>query len=142
MRTLKQSVEINAPPDAVFAYVTDPAAFAEWIPPMVEARNIVGSGEGQQYEWTYKLAGMLFRGQSVVVEEVPNELSVHQSIGAITSTWNYRVAPHNEGSEFTLDIVYEVPLPVLGKLAERVIGQRDKRDLDAALANVKEILEA
>jgi hypothetical protein len=28
----------------------------------------VGLGEGQQYEWTYKLSGILFHGQSVVVE--------------------------------------------------------------------------
>ena len=142
MRTLRQSVEISAPPDEVFAYVTEPSTLAEWIPPMVEARDIVGSGEGAQYEWTYKLAGMLFHGQSVVVEEVPSERSVHQTIGAINSTWTFEVAPCEKGTELTLDIVYEVPLPVLGKLAERVIGQRDKRNLDAALANVKDVMEA
>ena len=83
MMTLSQSVVVHAPRDVVFEYVTDPARLADWIPPMVEAREIVGSGAGQQYEWTYKLAGLLFRGQTVVVEYVPNELSVHQAIGAI-----------------------------------------------------------
>ena len=142
MMSLNQSVGINAPTDVVFAYVTEPATMAEWIPPMVQTRDIVGSGEGQQFEWTYKLAGLLFRGQSVVVEHVPNEVSVYQSIGAISSTWTFRVASHDSGAKFTVDIAYDVPVPVLGKLAERVIVSRDSRNLDSALANVKEILEA
>lgn len=142
MMSLNQSVGINAPTDLVFAYVTDPATMAEWIPPMVQTRDIVGSGEGQQFEWTYKLAGLLFRGQSVVVEHVPNEVSVYQSIGAISSTWTFRVGSHDDGTRLTVDIAYEVPVPVLGKLAERIIVNRDARNLDLALANVKEILEA
>jgi uncharacterized protein YndB with AHSA1/START domain len=79
MMSLSQSVGINTPADVVFACVTDPATMAEWIPPMAQVRDIVGSGEGQQFEWTYKLAGLLFRGQGVVVEHVPNELCVYQS---------------------------------------------------------------
>jgi uncharacterized protein YndB with AHSA1/START domain len=142
MMSLNQSVGINAPTDLVFAYVTDPATMAEWIPPMVQTRDIVGSGEGQQFEWTYKLAGLLFRGQSVVVEHVPNEVSVYQSIGAISSTWTFRVGSHDGGAKFTVDIAYDVPVPVLGRLAERIIVNRDTRNLDLALANVKEILEA
>ena len=58
---------------------------AEWLTKMVEVRDIVGTGEGQQYEWTYKYAGLLLRGQSVVVQHVPNRLAVSQSIGMIGS---------------------------------------------------------
>ena len=141
MMRLSQSAQIDAPPSVVFDYATEPARFAEWIPPMVEAHDIVGSGEGQQYEWTYKLAGMLFRGQAVVVEYVTNERSVHQAIGAIESVWTFEVVPRYGGCELSVDIAYEVPMPVLGKLAERVIVARDKRNLKVALANVKEILE-
>jgi ligand-binding SRPBCC domain-containing protein len=122
MMSLNQSVGINAPTDVVFAYVTEPATMAEWIPPMVQTRDIVGSGEGQQFEWTYKLAGLLFR--------------------AISSTWAFRVGSHDGGAKFTVDIAYDVPVPVLGKLAEHVLVSRDARNLDLALANVKEILEA
>lgn len=140
--SLSQSIEISAPAHVVFAYVTEPATMAEWIPPMVQVRDIVGTGEGQQFEWTYKLAGILFRGQTVVVEYIPNELCVYQSIGAISSTWTFRVGAHDDGSRLSIDVVYEVPVPVLGKLAERVIVQRDARNLDIALANAKETLEA
>lgn len=142
MVSLNQSVGITAPTDVVFAYVTDPATMAEWIPPIVQTRQIVGSGEGQQFEWTYKLAGLLFRGQSVVVEHVPNAVFVCQSIGGISSTWTFRVGAHHDGAKFAVDIAYDVPVPVLGKLSEHVIASRDGRDLGLALVNVKERLEA
>ena len=142
MMTLSQSVVVHAPRDVVFEHVTDPARLADWIPSMVEAREIVGSGAGQQYEWTYKLAGLLFRGQTVVVEYVPNELSVHQAIGAATSIWTIQTSSHDGGTELSIKIAYDVPTPVLGRLAERVIVRRDGRNLEMALANVKDVLEA
>lgn len=142
MLTVDESIVIDAPQDAVFAYVTDPARMAEWLPSMVEARNIVGHGEGQQYEWTYKLIGVLFRGQTVVVEHAPpSGYSVHQTIGAVNSTWTFRVEPADGGTRFRLCIDYEVPMPVLGKLAERVISKRDRRTICTALANAKDTLE-
>lgn len=101
-----------------------------------------GSGEGQQYDWMYKLAGILFRGQAVVIEHVPNELAVRQSIGAVHSTWTFRVEPTDDATRFSLDVVYEVPMPVLGKLAEQVIAVRDARVVAVALANVRETLES
>ena len=109
---------------------------------MVEAHDIIGSGEGQQYEWTYKMVGILFRGQTVVVEYEPDELSVFQSIGAVNSTWSIRVEPEGEDTRFTIGIEYEVPLPMLGQLAERLIVRRAPRNLGVALANVKDIMEA
>jgi uncharacterized protein YndB with AHSA1/START domain len=142
MMTLTRSVVINASQESVFAYVTDPSRMAEWLPSLVETDGIVGSGEGQQYEWTYKMAGILFHGETVVVEHVPNELSVHQSIGAVHSTWTFRAEPAEHATRLTLEIVYEVPLPVLGKLAERVIVSRDARSIETALANAKDALEA
>jgi uncharacterized protein YndB with AHSA1/START domain len=54
MVVLKKSVVIRAPADEVFAYASEPRTFAEWLPNFVEARDVVGTGAGQQYGWTYK----------------------------------------------------------------------------------------
>ena len=142
MVSLTKSVVVNAPADKVFAYVTEPTTMAEWLVSMVEARDVIGSGEGQQYEWTYKMAGLQLRGQSTVVEHVPNEVSVHQSIGSIDSSWTLGVEPHGEGTTLTVEVEYTIPIPVLGKMAERFLLQRDARDLEQSLTNVKEMLEA
>lgn len=128
--------------EKVFGYVSDASKLAEWLPSIVEVRNITGEGEGQQYEWTYKMIGLLLKGQSTVVEYVPDKCIVHQSIGMINSTWTIGVTPHDEGSLLTIYVKYDVPVPVLGKLAEQASVRRDQRDLDAAFANVKELLES
>jgi len=140
MVSVRKSVVISAPPDRVFDYVTEPSTMAEWLTKMVEVRDIVGTGEGQQYEWTYKYAGLLLRGQSVVVQHVPNRLAVSQSIGMIGSTWTFRVEPHEEGSTLTIEVEYSVPIPVLGKIAEHVAVRLDARDLETSLTNVQDML--
>ena len=140
MVTLRKSIVISAPQDRVFDYVTEPSTMAEWLTKMVEVRDIVGAGEGQQYEWTYKYAGLLLRGQSVVVQHVPNRLAVSQSIGMIGSTWTFRVEPHEEGSTLTIEVEYSVPIPVLGKIAEHVAVRLDARDLETSLSNVQDML--
>ena len=115
MATVKESTVINAPPDRVFAYVTEPATMPEWLAKMVEVRNVVGTGEGQQYEWTYKYVGLLLRGQSVVVQHVPNALAVTQSIGTISSTWTFNIEPHEEGTNLTIEVEYSLPIPDDGR---------------------------
>ena len=140
MATVKESTVINAPPDRVFAYVTEPATMSEWLAKMVEVRNVVGTGEGQQYEWTYKYVGLLLRGQSVVVQHVPNALAVTQSIGTISSTWTFNIEPHEEGTSLTIEVEYSVPIPVLGKIAEHVAVRLDARDLETSLSNVQDML--
>jgi len=132
---------IHAAPERVFAYVTEPSLLPEWLPSMVEVRNVVGTGAGQQYEWTYKMAGLLLRGQSTMVEYVPNQCAVHQSIGTIGSDWTLTVEPHEERAVLHIEVEYSVPVPVLGKLAERLAVSRDARDFALAFDNVKETLE-
>ena len=87
------------------------------------------------------MAGLLLRGQSTVVELVPDERAVHQSIGTIGSAWTFTVEPHDGGTALTVEVEYTVPVPVLGKLAEKLAVRRDTRDLEAALVNVKDTLE-
>ena len=51
------------------------------------------------------------------------------------------VEPHEEGAVLRIDVEYSVPVPVLGKLAERLAVRRDARDFALAFDNVKETLE-
>lgn len=141
MTVVRKEVVVDAPVERVFAYINEPTTLSEWLPSMVGVQGVIGSGLGQQYEWTYKMAGLLLRGQSTIVEMVPNERAVHQSIGTIGSIWTYTVEPHDGGTALTVEVEYTVPIPVLGKLAEKIAVRRDARDLEAALVNVKETLE-
>lgn len=137
----KNTIIINVPPSRVFAYVNDPSNLPDWIPGTVEIRNVIGSGEGQQYEWTYKMLGFPFRGQNVVVEYEPEKRAVHQSIGMIGSDFTITVEPHEAGTRLTTEAEYSIPIAVLGKLAEHIAVRRNDREMQAALLNVKELME-
>ena len=142
MASWKNSIVIHAPPDRVFAYVDELATLAEWLPGMVEVRNVIGTGAGQQYEWTYKMMGLLLRGQSTVIEHVPGECAVHQNIGSIGAIWGYTVEPDQNRTVLTIEVEYSIPIPVLGKLAEDILLRRNAREFELALENVKETMEA
>jgi ligand-binding SRPBCC domain-containing protein len=142
MASWKDSILIDAPPEDVFAYVDEPRELPTWLPSMIEVRNVIGTGLGQQYEYTYKMAGLLLRGQNIVVEHVPNERGLHQVIGMISALWDYSVEPHADGTLLNIQVEYSIPIPVLGRLAERLAIKQNAASFDLALINVKDVMEA
>ena len=141
MASWKNSVVIAAPADRVFAYVDDPTNLPIWLPTMVEVRNVIGTGAGQQFEWTSKMAGSLLRGQTTVVEHVPNAHGLHQTIGMVSCMFGYTVDPQDDGATLSIEIEYSVPVPVLGRLAERVLLRRNAREFEVGIVTIKDVLE-
>ncbi len=141
MATWKDSIFIHAPSDQVFAYVDDPSELPTWLPNMTEVRNVVGTGLGQQYEYTYKMAGLLLRGQNIVIEYAPNERGLHQVVGMISALWEYSVEPHAEGTVLNIEVEYSIPIPVLGRLAEHIAIRQNARTFELSLLNVKDVME-
>jgi ligand-binding SRPBCC domain-containing protein len=142
MASWKDSILIHAPPEDVFAYVDDPRELPTWLPSMIEVRNVIGSGLGQQYEYTYKMGGLQLRGTNIVIEHVPNERGLHQVIGMISALWDYSVEPHPEGTLLNIEVEYSIPIPVLGRLAERLAIKQNAASFELALINVKDVMEA
>ena len=137
----ENSIVIEAPVEEVFAYINDPISMPDWLVGMIEIRHPIGSGEGLQYEWTYKMVGLQLRGQNVVVDYVHNECATHQGIGMIQSLWTNRVEAHESGTKLTMEVEYTLPILVLGKLAEHLTARRNEREIQLSMLNLKEILE-
>ena len=141
MVSYEGSIVINAPVSEVFAYAIEPSTMPDWMTALVEVRNVIGSGAGQQWEWTYKMAGVHVRGQSVIVDYILNECATRQGIGMLSANWMTTVAPHDGGTKLTMKLEYTIPVPVLGRLAEHLTIRRNARELDVSLSNLKEELE-
>ena len=141
MAKVKRSITINAPVEKVFNYLADPMNQPEWVPSIMEIKDVSGSGVGQHFRWTYKMAGILLKGETTVTEHIPNERRVTQSKGGVTSTWVINLETHDGGTMMELDIEYTIPVPVLGKLAEKIVLKRNEREADLAMANIKEKME-
>jgi len=142
MESIKTQADIAAPVERVFAYLEDPRNDTEWLPSLLEVRNITGSGEGQRHEWTYRMAGLKLDGESTIVEHVPHERLVMKTKGGAESTWTVQLTPSSLGTRLDLTVDYTVPLPVLGKIAEKVIVRRNAREIEMAAQNIKDQCEA
>lgn len=141
MATVNKSIAINAPVANVFAYLEDPMNHVEWVPSIMEVKDVTGSGVGQHYRWTYKMSGVRLEGETRVIEHIRNERRVTQSKGGIVSTWTYTFEPQDDGTRLNLKVEYTIPVPVLGKLAEKLVLKRNEREAELGLANIKDRME-
>jgi len=73
MAKVERRFTINAPIEKVFSYITDPANEMEYIPSVIDIRDIAGKGVGQRCSWTYKMVGIPLKGEAEVTEYIPNQ---------------------------------------------------------------------
>ena len=141
MAKVERSIIINAPVEKVFSYISDPNSELESMPSITDIRDITGQGVGQRWGWSYKMAGVSLKGESEVIEYIPNQRLVHKSTGGIVSTWTYTFNPEDGGTRLNVVVEYTIPVPVLGKVGERLALRRTEREADLAMTNIKERLE-
>ncbi len=142
MPRLHNSIDIKAPVEKVFSYLEDPRNGPEWIHSMVEVKDIKGPGLGNHYNWTWKMAGVKFNGESDLVEDLPNEKIVVKSKGTVESTWTFKLEPHGDMTHLDLDVDYKIPIPVVGKVAEKIVLKQNERESEIDMQNIKEKLES
>ena len=141
MAKVERSSTINAPVEKVFSYITDPSNDPEWQSGAIEVRDITGQGIGQRYGWTYKIMGIPFKGETEVTEYIPNQRYVHRSTGGIVSTFTFNFKAEDVGTRLDLEVEFTIPVPVLGRFAERMVLRGIEREADHAVVTVKDILE-
>ena len=142
MERIHKRIEIKAPVDKVFSYLDDPKNSTEWINNMIEVNDVTGSGVGKHFNWIWNMAGIKFKGESTYTEDTPNKRIVFKSKGGIDATWDYKFESQKNVTILDLDIEYSIPVPVLGKLAEKLILKHNERDAEMALGNLKDRLES
>jgi len=87
------------------------------------------------------MAGILFEGETTITELVPNKRIITDSKGGVKSTFTFNLEAQGKATLMELTIDYTIPIPVLGKLAEKVILRRNEREADLAMENIEERLE-
>ena len=86
--------------------------------------------------------GISFKGETEVVESVGSERRVIKSTGGIQSTWTWTTKSENGNTLVNLTVEYTIPVPVLGKVAERMVLRQNEREAALAMTNIKERLES
>lgn len=140
MATIRRSISIHAPVDRVFDYVGDPTHLPQIWPSMLAVRNVEPHPNGNSFDWDYKLLGLRIHGHSDPVELVPNERQVTRAVRGIPNTFRWLYAKHDNDTEVTLEVDYEVPF--FGRLGERMVGRVNEREAETLLRNLKHQMEA
>jgi carbon monoxide dehydrogenase subunit G len=142
MKHISKSLEINAPAERIFDFINTPANFLTVWPSMSEVSNVQRAADGRQtWDWVYKMVGFPFKGHSKTTDmEKPTRLTV-ENAGGIPSTLRWTLQKSGSGVKLTLDIDYEIPAPVVGKLAEAVVSRLNEHEATNLLANIKATME-
>ena len=143
MAKIESSVTINAPVEKVFEYASKPENHPEFWPSLIEVSNVkeLPNG-GYSYDFVYKIFGMRLTGSIKETEVVPNERLVNLSTGGIESKNTWLFQPEDDGTNFTIEAEYTVPVPLLGKFAEAVIVRQLEKEGEIILDNLKTMMEA
>ncbi len=140
MVTIERSFYVAASPEKVFAFLADHANDPQWLPGLTDSRNFAGEGTDYRWEWTYKMAGIPFDGTGKILEHEPPRRHVVETKGGITSRWAWTLEPEREGTRISLKMEYEVPVAVVGRLAEGLLRRQNEQAADKGIANLQRIL--
>jgi carbon monoxide dehydrogenase subunit G len=139
MTRLERSFTINAPVNEVFSYISDPVNQMEYIPSVIDIRDVRGHGVGLTCSWTYKIMGIRINGEAEVTEFVPDKRYVIKTKGGGESVWDWTFEGQAARTKVALKVDYSIPVPVL-KLGEAVFGRLNELEADHAIAILKERL--
>jgi uncharacterized protein YndB with AHSA1/START domain len=143
MRRIEVSVVINRPIEEVFAYVTNPENEPLWQSGVLES-ELVGEGPlgvGAKTREVRKLLGRRLESTAEVTAYEPNaKIAFKSTSGPVQYEAWYTFEPVDAGTKLT--IVGEGDTGSLFKLAEGLVMRQFEKEMQTALAALKDILES
>ena len=143
MSRIEKGIIVNSTIERVFNYIKDPSNWPEFWPSLIEISDIqpLPNG-GYKARYEYNMAGMRFKGEGKYTEYIPNKCIVVSTNGGIISKLTFTFLTVNESSQIkktrvTLTVEYNIPIPLLGKLAEVVISKMNEQDIGLCLSNLQ-----
>lgn len=142
MERVRRDAFIEAPPARIFDWLADPEHLRQVWPSMVEVSNVrIGPDGSHSFDWVYRMAGIRFHGHADTVEVERDRLRLDRNESGIPSVFRWKYQPHGEGTDLTLEIDYELPGAVFGRLAAPIVRRLNEREADALVHNLKERME-
>jgi carbon monoxide dehydrogenase subunit G len=142
MRELNLYIEINAPVEKVFNYVSDTPKLSEIWPNLVSVRNWQRGEDGlASFDYSYRMAGFNFAGKNRDLVFEKNKRIVTQSEGGIQSTISWGFEPEGEITRVNVSATYSAEIPLVGKVIENRLYAINEIEIEALLKNLKAKME-
>jgi uncharacterized membrane protein len=142
MSRVTKHVTIDADPETVIGYIADVENHPAFIEPLKSVANLSGPSQqpGTTWDWTFVMAGIEVTGRAEALEFVPGRRYRYKTTSGILSTFTYSVEPEGDKSKLAIDVEYDVPDGVAGKVGAAVAERLNDRAGEAAAENIKAIL--
>lgn len=142
MPTIRKTIAIAAPVERVFDYVADPTHLPAIWPNLVEVSNVTPHADGGNgFDWIYRMAGVKVRGHSEDVDFARNARLVSRSESGIPNTFRWLYDADAGATRVTLEVDYQPPKGLFGRLVAPLLGRINERDAETLLRNLKRRLE-
>ena len=145
MTQLRMTAHFDAPIERVFDLATDYARYPEWSVQYEQVSGISGPPDevGTSFNGVIKLLGRKMAGSGEVtgVERPRYVEIVGKGSGGTTKTV-YRFTEAGSGTDAELELDYELPAGLFGKVADKLFVERSiERGLRHSLENFKAFVE-
>jgi carbon monoxide dehydrogenase subunit G len=141
---VERTIQIAAPPEAIYDVVMDPKRLGDWVTIHHELEKAPPGQlrKGSRLTQSLKLAGRRFRVNWTVVENGPGRV-VWEGRGPVASRARveYGFSPNGKGTRFSYSNEYELPGGPLGKIAGRAVAKVTEKELEGSLRRLKSLLE-
>ncbi len=139
------SVDVHAPPEAVYELVMDPGRLGDWVSihdRLLEAPD----GEldqGSTLAQCLRVAGTRFTVRWRVTEDDRPRRVVWEGRGPLRTRARvtYDFAGRDGGTQFSYANEYELPGGAAGRLTGRAVSRIARREVDRSLSRLKELAE-
>jgi hypothetical protein len=143
MVRIEKNTYIDVPVEKAFQYMDAPPNQAEITPSLVESELIerLPNG-GSRATWAYKMAGVRLEGEVHATTFEPQQRIEFAMTGDLEGRIWWTFAAEDGGTRFTYGTEYEIPVPVIQRVAEAFARRYNEREVDTLLRNLKDRLEA
>jgi uncharacterized membrane protein len=143
MSRVAKSVVISNTPDRIMEYIADVRNHPAFIGPLKGVSNLGGDAKraGTSWDWTFIMAGIELTGKAETLEYVPGQRFRYRTTTGAESTFTYSAAAEGAGTKVTVDVTYDVPKTIAGKLQAAVVEKWNDAEGTRAVENLKAILD-
>jgi uncharacterized membrane protein len=143
MSHIHRSVILSSDPNRILDYISDVRNHPAFLSALKSVSDLSGDSHkaGAKWTWTFVMAGVEIQGHAETTEFEPGKRFAYKTTGGVDSKFTYRVEREGEQNSLVIEVDYEPPPGVLGKVMDKAIIERqNEAEADRTIQNLKVIL--
>ena len=142
MTRIESCVQIPAPVNDVFPYVSDYRKWEEWFEGVSDFKPTTNTtkGNGTRYAYKAKMMGLSVNVETEIFDYIENRGWKGKATKGMPHTTLWIFEPEDNGTKFTYSLEYEINIPLIGNwLDNKFMKPQWERIIGNSLENLKKM---